>query len=290
MNPNNESENLEEFSEETEIDEMASIDEFIKELEAREKDLHISEETVIEIEDFDLDDDFVNEFPLEDPSEDILPNIVLIEPLEPVAGKGKKRPMIKPPATDIINKTKIFELEREIQRLKEKNAKMEAESAEVFELSRRRQNDFENYKKRTERDKDSNFSKQLGNLAIGILPVLDNLDRAMGVASNLPHEKSLNFQKFYDGIVLVNNQLNEVLSEMGVKPIQALNESFDPHFHEAVATEESEKHESNTIIGELLRGYLLGDKVIRPSMVKVATSSRNSDEVLESESDQIKST
>ncbi len=123
----------------------------------------------------------------------------------------------------------------------EKIAKIESERSDLFELSRRRQTDFDNFKKRTERDKSDTFSNQLGNLAIGVLPVLDNLDRAMEAASKIAHQKSADFQQFFDGIVLVNKQLKEVLSEMGVKPIASTGELFDPHFHEAVATEETDE-------------------------------------------------
>ncbi len=72
--------------------------------------------------------------------------------------------------------------------------------------------------------------------------------------------------------MLVSQQLNEILAEMGVQPIASVGESFDPHFHEAVATEETEKVSPHTIIEELLRGYRIGEKVIRPSMVKVASA------------------
>ncbi len=69
---------------------------------------------------------------------------------------------------------------------------------------------------------------------------------------------------------MVNQQLNEVLSDMGVQPIISVGEAFDPLFHEAVATEETDKIPPHTITAELLRGYRIGDRVIRPSMVKVS--------------------
>ena len=274
MNPNNNPENMKEFSEEIEMDDMASIDDFIKELEAREKDLHISNESVIEIEDDDFEETFSGVLP-DNPAIDILSNIELVGNEKPIAEKfdNKPEPTLTPP--DSVNKTKVFELEQEVKKLKETIEKTEAARAEVFELSRRRQTDFDNYKKRTERDKSNTFSNQLGNLAIGILPVLDNLDRAMDAASNIDHKKSPDFQQFFDGIVLVNKQLNVVLSEMGVRPIGAIGEMFDPHFHEAVATEETDDFESNMVLDEMLRGYLLGEKVIRPSMVKVSKSASN---------------
>jgi len=149
---------------------------------------------------------------------------------------------------------------------------LETERVELFEISRRRQNDFENYKSRTERERGETFRNQLSNLAIQMLPVVDNLNRAMDLTANNVEEKPQDFQQFFEGIVLVSQQLNEILAEMGVQPINALGESFDPHLHEAVATEASEEFPQNTVMAELLRGYRIGDKVIRPSMVKVSTS------------------
>jgi molecular chaperone GrpE len=282
MNPNNNPENMEEFSEEIELGSTDSIDAFIRELEEREKDLHISGETIIEVEDSDFDDQTVAEFILNEAA--VIPEFddnlnELNEPESSLNDEEIEDLVVETYSPNPLNdskdpreKTKVFELEREVKRLNEKIAKIESERSELFELSRRRQTDFDNFKKRTERDKHDTFSHQLGNLAVGVLPVLDNLDRAMEAASNIDHKKSPDFQQFFDGIVLVNKQLNEVLSEMGVKPIGAIGEIFDPHFHEAVATEESDDFEANMVLDEMLRGYLLGDKVIRPSMVKVSKS------------------
>ncbi|MDI1241987.1 MAG: nucleotide exchange factor GrpE, partial [bacterium] len=69
---------------------------------------------------------------------------------------------------------------------------------------------------------------------------------------------------------LVSEQINDILSKMGIKPIRTVGEEFDPHYHEAVATDESGEYPQNTITGEILRGYIVGDRVIRHSMVKVA--------------------
>ncbi len=268
MNSNNNPENMKEFSEEIEMDDLATIDDFIKELEAREKDLHISPETVIEIEDSEYDDMAIEEFIQDEMIGDTISSIEPIERFEPV---------------DFISDEQASELEKEITRLvkevtllKGKISKMESDRTELFELSRRRQTDFDNYKKRTERDRSEIFNTQLGNLAMEILPVLDNLNRAMNSAVNLISEKTPDYQQFFDGVALVNQQLKEVLMEMGIKPINSVGEQFDPHFHEAVATEETDKFPSNTVIDELLRGYLLGEKVIRPSMVKVSTSLNSS--------------
>jgi molecular chaperone GrpE len=107
-----------------------------------------------------------------------------------------------------------------------------------------------------------------------MLPVLDNLNRALDSASNFSDEKLQDFQQFFEGIMLVGRQLNEVLEEMGVQPIAAVGESFDPHYHEAVATETTDEVPPYTITEELLRGYRIDDKVIRASMVKVSSPTK----------------
>lgn len=272
---------MEEFSEEIDMDDLTSIDDFIKELEARERDLDISSETVIEIEDSEFDDDIIENFLSEDRFEE---KVSAIEPIEPIKMPEPIKAIKKiEPGEPVIDQAKITELEGKIIELKKKIAKMETERTELFELSRRRQSDFDSYKKRTERDKSETFHNQLGNLALQILPVFDNLNRAVNSVAELPDEKTKEFQQFFDGIALVNKQLTEVLVEMGIRPINAVGEIFDPHFHEAVATEETEKFPLNTVMDELLRGYMLGEKVIRPAMVKVSKSLSSSPENLSSE-------
>lgn len=268
---------MEEFSEEIEMDDLASIDDFIKELEARERDLHISSETVIEIEDSDFDAQNIDAFLLDEPSEDDVTAIEPVMSLKPVELQGLLDP-IEPIESNktfdpAVDEKQAAKFEGEIIELKKKIVKMESERTELFELSRRRQTDFDNYKKRTERDKHETFHNQLSNLASQILPVFDNLNRATDSVAELPEEKTKEFQQFFNGVALVNKQLKEVLVEMGIKPINAVGEPFDPHFHEAVATEESDEFPANTVIEEFLRGYLLADKVIRPAMVKVSKSS-----------------
>ena len=103
-----------------------------------------------------------------------------------------------------------------------------------------------------------------------MLPVVDNLNRALDSSGHITDESSQDIKQFFEGIVLVSQQLNEILAEMGVQPIIAVGERFDPHFHEAVAAETTDEFPSQTVTAELLRGYRLGEKVIRPSMVKVS--------------------
>ena len=122
-----------------------------------------------------------------------------------------------------------------------------------------------------DRERRGSFIDQISNLAAQMLPVLDNLDRALDAAENSKTKRSDEFEQFYHGIVLVNQQVNEILSEMGVQPIAPVGEEFDPNFHEAVAVEERDDMQPNMITEEMLRGFRIGNRVIRHSMVKVTS-------------------
>ncbi|HVE59086.1 MAG TPA: nucleotide exchange factor GrpE [Pyrinomonadaceae bacterium] len=240
---------------EIEDENSLSIEDFIKELEAKEKDLQISSDLAIEIDGADFDD--------------TNPEFIKAEfAIEPV-----KIPETHPPTGNFApnNKTSS-EFDAEVLQFKKQVVKLETERAELAETARRRQLDFDNYKKRIERERGETYLGQISNLATQMLPVLDNLNRALDFASSHSEGRSQDFHQFFEGIFLVNQQLNEVLAEMGVQPIASVGESFDPHFHEAVATETSGEFPPNTVTGELLRGYRIGDKIIRAAMVKVSTS------------------
>ena len=258
MEPNQNSHKAKEISEESETDNTLSIDEFFKELEAKEKDLHISSDLIIEIDESDIGEQDISDFMQLDMS--IAPN--KSESVEIAA--FEEIPNLQ--AVSSGSPAEIANLQNQISR-------METERVEMFELTRRRQNDFDNYKNRTERERGETFRNQLSNLATQMLPVLDNLNRAMDLSNINPGDKPQDFQQFFEGIVLVSQQLNEILAEMGVQPIHAVGEPFNPHFHEAVATEITDEFPSQTVTAELLRGYRIGDKIIRPSMVKVSVSS-----------------
>jgi molecular chaperone GrpE len=230
----------ENFSEEMDL--KSSIEDFLRELEEKEKDLNISEEMVIEIDG--------------DSAEQELPEFIKTEitVVGEAAGENQNIQISPEPVEQTIQ---IADLENQIGELKK--------------ALLRRQMDFDNYRKRIERERGNTFQSQIGNLATQMLPVLDNLNRALDAASHFQGEQSKDFRQFFDGIVLVNQQLNEIFMEMGVQPVATIGETFNPHFHEAVATEATNDFPPNTITEELLRGYRLGDKLIRAAMVKVAS-------------------
>jgi molecular chaperone GrpE len=149
--------------------------------------------------------------------------------------------------------------------------RVEAENAELKNQLARRQADFENYRKRVERERSETYNRVVADVATKLLPVSDNLKRALESESSVEAAESDEFRHFLSGVDLIWKQLNGVLEALGVKPIPAVGEQFDPHVHEAVVTEATDEYEPDTVIQEIVSGYRLGDKLIRPALVKVAT-------------------
>jgi molecular chaperone GrpE len=149
--------------------------------------------------------------------------------------------------------------------------RVEAENAELKDQLTRRQADFENYRKRVERERTETYNRVNADVATKLLPVLDNLKRALEAESSVESSESDEFRHFLSGVDLIYKQLNGVLDAMGVKPVPAVGEQFDPHIHEAVVTEATDDYEPDTVMQEIVAGYRLGDKLIRPALVKVAT-------------------
>jgi len=154
--------------------------------------------------------------------------------------------------------------------------RLQAALAEAREAVARRQADFENYRKRIERERGEAHTRVVADAARKLLPVVDNLGRALDAERSVEASESKEFKHFLHGVELISKQLNEVLESFGVQPIPAVGERFDPHIHEAVVTEPSDEYEPDTVTEELARGYRIGDRLLRPSMVKVAA--RQSDD------------
>jgi molecular chaperone GrpE len=148
--------------------------------------------------------------------------------------------------------------------------RLEGEVKDLRESLARRQADFENYRKRMERERTETYNRVVADIAAKLLPVLDNLKRALETEASVEASESDEFRHFLSGVDLVYKQLNGVLDAFGVKPVPAEGEQFNPHVHEAVVTEETDEYEPDTVMQEIVRGFKLGDKLIRPSLVKVA--------------------
>lgn len=172
-------------------------------------------------------------------------------------------PADAPPASGGPEVAELVATRAELKRL-------EAEVKDLRDSLARRQADFENYRKRVDRERATTYDRVVADIAAKLLPVLDNLKRALETEASLEASESDEFRHFLSGVDLIYKQLGGVLDALGVKPILAEGEAFNPHLHEAVVTEPSDEHEPDTVIQEIVRGFTLGDKLIRPSLVKVA--------------------
>jgi molecular chaperone GrpE len=122
--------------------------------------------------------------------------------------------------------------------------------------------DFENYRKRSEREKDDFRRYAIANLLRDLLPVLDNFDRSLDHAAE--------GDDFHKGVLLIYKQLYDFLQRNGLKPIEEVGVRFDPNIHEAVIREENPDVPSQTVTAILQKGYFLHDRLLRPALVKVA--------------------
>ena len=145
--------------------------------------------------------------------------------------------------------------------MKTKKPKKEIKLNELTETVQRVQADFENYKKRTEKDKEEFVKYACQNIVLDLLPILDNFELALKYTKDK--------EEFVKGIELVYSNFIDILDKKGLKPINALSKGFDPVMHEALMQETS-KEKPGTVIEEFQKGYMINDKVIRPTKVKVA--------------------
>ncbi|MBF2052575.1 MAG: nucleotide exchange factor GrpE [Candidatus Sericytochromatia bacterium] len=125
--------------------------------------------------------------------------------------------------------------------------------------------DFENYKRRHEREKED-WAKYAGQQVIAtLLPVIDNFERALQT-----EPKAEEFENFVEGVRMIHRQLVEVLGKAGVEVIQAVGEPFNPEFHEAIMSEASDEVPDETVLAEFQKGYVMNGRLLRPSIVKVS--------------------
>ncbi|HEY9285654.1 MAG TPA: nucleotide exchange factor GrpE [Pyrinomonadaceae bacterium] len=183
----------------------------------------------------------------------------------PGGGESRKaRPSLSSEAELLAAQAEVSILEDEVARLK-------GERQELVDQMSRRQADFDNYRKRLERERAETYGRVAADVASELLPVVDNLRRALEAEASSSAGESEEFRNFLRGVELIARQLNGVLEQLGVQEVEAVGRPFDPHFHEAVATEHSDEHEPDTVTQEIQRGYRIGERLLRPAMVKVAT-------------------
>ncbi|MGG3469366.1 nucleotide exchange factor GrpE [Neobacillus pocheonensis] len=151
-------------------------------------------------------------------------------------------------------------LEEQLQEIQMLQEKLDAADNRYLRL----QADFDNFRRRTRLDQEASEKYRAQKLITDLLPALDNFERAMKVEADNDQTKSL-----LQGMEMVYRSLVDALNKEGVEPIEAVGKEFDPHQHQAVMQGEDENYGSNIVTEEYQKGYLLKDRVIRPSMVKV---------------------
>ncbi|MGG5254996.1 nucleotide exchange factor GrpE [Neobacillus sp. SM06] len=155
-------------------------------------------------------------------------------------------------------------IEDQLSVLKEKNAELEKKLEEADNRYLRLQADFDNFRRRTRLEAEASEKYKAQKLITELLPAVDNFERAL--KTEVDHEQA---KALLQGMEMVYRGLLDALTKEGLQAIEAVGKDFDPHLHQAVMQGEDENFASNTVIEEFQKGYMLKDKVIRPSMVKV---------------------
>lgn len=150
----------------------------------------------------------------------------------------------------------------ELDALKADFEKLRTEKDELYDKYLRTLAEYDNFRKRSQREKDAIYGDATADTVKKLLPVLDNFERALNYECK--------DEEFKKGIALIQNTLTEVFDNIGVKEIPAMDQQFDPNLHEAVMHIDNPAYEENIVTDVYRKGYMLGDKVIRHSMVVVA--------------------
>ena len=156
----------------------------------------------------------------------------------------------------------VEQLSAEIDALNKKLAEAESKTSEYKDSWLRSQAEFQNYRKRLERDNEVMYFSMKGDIIKKVLPILDDLERAL---QNRPADNA-----WASGIELIARKCQNILESEGLKKIDALGKEFDPNFHEAISHEPANGAQSGHVIGVVQNGYMLGERVIRPALVRVA--------------------
>jgi molecular chaperone GrpE len=179
---------------------------------------------------------------------------------EAVATSQKENEMEENEAEETL--PDVSQLMAEVETLKKQLEEAESRSAEYKDNWLRSQAEFQNYRKRIDRDNELNYINMKGDIVRKILPVMDDLERALQNRST--------DDPWANGIELIVRKFQNILESEGIKKIEALGAEFDPNFHEAISHEPADGAQSGQVIGVVQNGYMLGDRLIRPAMVRVA--------------------
>ncbi|MGN7399709.1 nucleotide exchange factor GrpE [Cytobacillus praedii] len=166
--------------------------------------------------------------------------------------------------TDSSEGNEEISIEDQLKAEQEKTAELEAKLEEAENRYFRLQADFENSRRRARLDLEASEKYRAQSLITNLLPAIDNFERALQMEADSEQAKSI-----LQGMEMVYRSLLEALKNEGAEPIEAVGKEFDPHIHQAVMQVEVEGFDSNHVVEEFQKGYILKDRVIRPSMVKV---------------------
>jgi molecular chaperone GrpE len=144
-------------------------------------------------------------------------------------------------------------------------SELQRQRDEYYDQLLRKSAEFDNYRKRVERDRQTLSDAAAASMIEELLPLMDDLERALKAEGGAETGEA-----YRRGVELIHRQLGEILRKRGVRAIEALGADFDPYYHQAVAHEPAAGRREGEIIEEFRRGYMLGDRLLRPSMVKVA--------------------
>ncbi|WP_375339071.1 nucleotide exchange factor GrpE [Cylindrospermopsis raciborskii] len=183
-----------------------------------------------------------------------------------------------PTVEEVVNRDLITQLTQQNQSLK---VQLEERSSQYMRIAA----DFDNYRRRVSKEKEDTETQVKRNTIMELLPVVDNFERAR--AHLKPQDDGeMTIHKSYQGVY---KQLVDSLKKMGVSPMRPEGQEFDPNLHEAVMREQTSEHPEGTVLEELVRGYFLGDRVLRHAMVKVAAAIEDTvtEEKDQSDQDQI---
>lgn len=180
---------------------------------------------------------------------------------------NKSQEHTNPESVEDVNGTTTVDSEEQVEAT-EGNAELTKLTAEVEEYKERllrAQADFDNFRRRTQKEKEELAKYASSVLITALLPVIDNFERALSTGT-----ENIDVSSYTKGVEMIFRQLEGVLKAEGLEAMESVGQPFNPEFHQAVMQVESDEHEEGIVVEELQKGYQLKDKIIRPAMVKVS--------------------
>jgi molecular chaperone GrpE len=172
---------------------------------------------------------------------------------------------VKDGGEEVLEDVQEVSLEERVLTLEAELKQSKDQANEHFSHLQRLQADFDNYRKRTQKEKEETVKYAAERIVEAMLPILDNFERAVNSSKT-----NKDFNAFSQGVEMIFKQMQNTLTKEGLTPMEAVGQPFDPNLHDAVLQVESDEYPENTVVEELQKGYYLKEKVLRPSMVKVS--------------------